>query len=402
MRAVQRGSGDCWGAQRALAIAGLVLALCAAPAASLHAQARIPPSVEMRVPKPPTVAVGSDGAFLTYELHITNLTPGALRLERVDVVDAADSATVASVSDSILQRALNRPGPRVPAEERATIGGGLRAVVYLWVPVERDGAPATVRHRVTLAPVAEDSAAGAATTATHVLEGATVSVAPIAAPIGPPLRGEWVAANGPSNVSGHRRLVLGLNGNVASAQRFGIDFVQMADSGGTHVGDPTENESYFAYGQDALAVADGVVVETKDSIPQNVPGPQSRAVAITLETVSGNSVVIDLGDGRYAFYAHLIPGSLRVAVGDRVQRGQVIGSVGNSGNSTEPHLHFHMVDGLATGTSTLGAEGIPYALEQFEVLGHCTGFGVGDCVRTPPVQVRGGIPLQNQIVRFPD
>ncbi|MGH7448112.1 MAG: M23 family metallopeptidase, partial [Longimicrobiales bacterium] len=119
-----------------------------------------------------------------------------------------------------------------------------------------------------------------------------------------------------------------------------------------------------------------------------------------LETVSGNSVVIDLG-GRYAFYAHLIPGSLRVSVGDRVRRGQVIGRVGNSGNSTEPHLHFHVVDALAPGTSTLGAEGIPYALARFELVGRCTVFG-GACERTAPVTVRGGMPLQNQIVRFQD
>lgn len=382
----------------------VALALCAALAPALSVQAQIPPSVEMQVPKPPTVAVGSGGAFLTYELHVTNLTPGALRLERVDVIDVADDGVIATMADTVLRDALNRPGTRVSAEERTTIGGGLRAIVYLWVPVDRSAPPSGVRHRVTLAPAPGDttaSGAGAANEASHAITGAAVSVAPTASTIAPPLHGEWVAANGPSNVSGHRRLVLGLNGNVASAQRFGIDFVQMADSGGTHTGDPANNESYFAYGQDILAVADGVVVEVKDGIPENVPGPQSRAVAITLETVSGNSVVIDLGDGRFAFYAHLIPGSHRVAVGDRVTRGQVIGSVGNSGNSTEPHLHFHMVDGVAAGTSTLGAEGIPYALDRFEVLGVCTGFGVGGCERTAPVEVRGGIPLQNEIVRFP-
>jgi murein DD-endopeptidase MepM/ murein hydrolase activator NlpD len=80
----------------------------------------------------------------------------------------------------------------------------------------------------------------------------------------------------------------------------------------------------------------------------------------------------------------------------------VIGLVGNSGNSTEPHLHFHMVDGLASGTSTLGAEGVPYALEQFVLAGRCTGLGSGGCERPAPVTVRGGMPLQNQIVRFPD
>jgi murein DD-endopeptidase MepM/ murein hydrolase activator NlpD len=91
-----------------------------------------------------------------------------------------------------------------------------------------------------------------------------------------------------------------------------------------------------------------------------------------------------------------------VREGERVRRGQVIGQVGNSGNSTAPHLHFHLVDGLAPGTSTLGAEGIPYALEEFAVVGQCRSFTGDGCTRTQPVTVRDGIPMQNQIVRFPE
>ena len=110
-------------------------------------------------------------------------------------------------------------------------------------------------------------------------------------------------------------------------------------------------------------------------------------------------MVIDIGGGRYAFYAHVQPGSLRVKVGDKVKRGQVLALVGNSGNSTEPHLHFHVVDGIAPGTSTLGAEGVPYAFEQFEVLGDCAN-PVAGCMRTRSFTARRAIPLQNEIVRF--
>jgi murein DD-endopeptidase MepM/ murein hydrolase activator NlpD len=139
--------------------------------------------------------------------------------------------------------------------------------------------------------------------------------------------------------------------------------------------------------------------KTKDSIPENVPG--GRAVAITLITVAGNHIVVDIGNGHFAFYAHLKPGSLRVRVGDRVKRGQVLGLVGNSGNSTEPHLHFHISDGLAPGTSTLGSEGIPYALPSFEVIGRCTLTTKIDCARIAPITVRNGMPMQNQYIRFP-
>ena len=108
-----------------------------------------------------------------------------------------------------------------------------------------------------------------------------------------------------------------------------------------------------------------VVVTTKDDIPQNVPGDNSRAVPMTIETIGGNHIILDLGQGRYAFYAHLQPGSLRVKEGDHVKRGRVLALVGNSGNSTEPHLHFHVSDG----NSPLASEGVPYVLESFAVRG---------------------------------
>src|SRR4029078_12376310 len=141
----------------------------------------------------------------------------------------------------------------------------------------------------------------------------------------------------------------------------------------------------------------GVVAATKDSIPENVPG--GRAVKIDLITVGGNFVGIDIGGGTYPLYAHVPPGSLRVKVGDRVKRGQVIALLGNSGNFTEPQLHFKSADV----PSFLAAEGLPYAAD-FDFLGNC---GIGGnppkitCTRHAPTAVKGGIPTQNERVRFP-
>ena len=107
-----------------------------------------------------------------------------------------------------------------------------------------------------------------------------------------------------------------------------------------------------------LAVADGIVAATKDSIPENPVG--GRAVKIDLVTVGGNFVGIDIGNGRYALYAHVQPGSLRVKVGDHVKRGQVVALLGNSGNSTEPHVHFQIAD--ATGVPVVGRSSIRHGL----------------------------------------
>jgi murein DD-endopeptidase MepM/ murein hydrolase activator NlpD len=188
-------------------------------------------------------------------------------------------------------------------------------------------------------------------------------------------------------------------GHVAIGQRFAIDFLQVDSSGHSYHGDPSKNENYYAYGTPLLAVADGIVVETKDRIPQNVPGANSRAVPINMVTVGGNHVAIDIGYGRYALYAHVQPGSLRVRVGDHVKRGQVVALLGNSGNSTEPHVHFQIADG----PTFLSSEGIPYATD-FEVVGNC---GIGGtppaivCTRHAATMVKGGIPLMNELVRFP-
>jgi murein DD-endopeptidase len=357
-------------------------------AASLRAQ--IPSAIEFRVPKAPTVAVSDSGDFLAYELHITNLTPTVMTLRRVEVLDADRGAVLASLSDTVLQRVVARPAAAIPAGERLAIAGGLRAYVYVWLPIDRAKAPARVKQRLTFQK---------ADSTTEVLEGAIVSVERTAVAISPPIRGEWAAFNGPSNASGHRRLVLALEGHVASGQRFAIDFLQVDSAGSSRRpgSDATKNASYYAYGHELLAVADGIVAATKDSIPENPVG--GRAVPIDLVTVGGNYVGIDIGGGRYALYAHVQPGSLRVKVGDRVKRGQVLALLGNSGNSTEPHVHFQIADAPAF----LSSEGLPYAMD-FNVLGNC---GVGgnppriNCSRHVPTPVKGGIPLQNELVRFP-
>lgn len=376
---------------RGWAIAGLVLA-AGAPCASAHAQAQLPLQLELRVPKPPTLVRTADGPALAYELHVTNLTAAPVTLDAVEVLHGgAPDRVVHRLADSLLAPSLARPGVTVPAAERSRIGPGLRAVAFLWVPADTADLPPTLRHRVRLQVGSGDSVR------THVLEGRAVPVTRRAVRIGPPLRGgPWLVGNGPAPRTGHRRAVIATDGVPTVAQRFAIDYVKLTDANATFSGDRLDNRSYGAEGEEALAVADGRVVATKDSIPENVPGVNSRAVPITLETVGGNFVIIDIGGGHYAFYAHLQPGSLRVRVGDQVRRGQVVGLVGNSGNSTEPHLHFHIADA----PTPLGSEGVPYEHDEHEVVGRCRGIGVG-CTRTAPATRRHEIPLANTIVNFP-
>ena len=370
-------------------------------APTLRAQpASFPPAFEVRVPKAPTVMHGGGQTILPYELHITNFSNQPITLQKIEVF-AADAVgagpTLASsavplltLSDSGLMRSLARPGMRVPPGERVHIAPGLRAVAYMWVPVSGT-APKGIRHRLT-------ATADTGTAGPLVLETPAVPVSNDLIVITSPLKGSgWLAANGPSAQSGHRRAMIPLSGSFYIAQRFAIDWVKLDPRNKTFTGDSLKNSSYYAYSNNALAVADGIVTEVKDGIPENVPGLNSRAVPITLETVGGNHVIIDIGGGHYAFYAHLQPRSIRVKLGDHVKRGQVLGLVGNSGNSTEPHLHFHITDA----SSPLGAEGIPYAFETLYVIGECKSLGDACTMAATPTVRRLSLPVENEIVRFP-
>ena len=376
-----------------LRLSSVVLAVSVAAAPALaQSTVSFPPFLEMRVPKPPTVATGEHGPFLVYEVHVTNFTPQPITLKQLDVMASPDDRVLLSLNDSALMRAVSRPGMApAGAAERLRVSGGMRAVVFVWAPLGAGAPPRSIQHRLTIESGTGDSVR------TQQLVGASVPVTAQAVAIGPPLRGgPWLTANGPADGSGHRRSLIPIAGVPSIAQRFAIDFVKVDSADKTFSGDQLENENYYAEGNDALAVANGTVVEVKDSIPENVPGINSRAVPITLETVGGNHVIIDIGGGYYAFYAHLKPGGVKVKLGDKVKRGQVIGLVGNTGNSTEPHLHFHISDG----NSPLGSEGVPYRLDSFEIVGHCTTFGAG-CERSTSVIHRGEVPLANALVRFP-
>lgn len=175
--------------------------------------------------------------------------------------------------------------------------------------------------------------------------------------IGPPLAGSrWVAFNGCcAPGASHRSTAMPVNGRLHFAQRFAIDWMQLDDAGRLFGGNPADVRSYAGYDREVLAVADGTVIETLDALDDQVPGKNPDPSTITIDNVDGNRVVLDLGGGRHASYAHLRKGSVVVRPGDRVRRGQGLARLGNTGNTSAPHLHFHLMDG----PSVLGSEGIP-------------------------------------------
>jgi murein DD-endopeptidase MepM/ murein hydrolase activator NlpD len=175
--------------------------------------------------------------------------------------------------------------------------------------------------------------------------------------------------------------------------------MKLDDQGRYSLGNENEISNWYGYGIDVLAVANARVVSVRDTIQESktVSGNPKH----NLEEGAGNYIALDLGNGLFAFYEHLKPGSILVKPGDRVSTGQKIASLGFTGDSTGPHLHFHVADH----NSTLAAEGLPYHFRSFKVLGSYDNLNdFGKKPWTPnnnPDQLRKlEFPAPNTVVRF--
>jgi len=371
------------------------------PSATADANA---PKDKEHTPKPLTVgldtfvgatpvAFKSGGKWnVAYELHIVNMGKEDGALQSIDVLPSnttnGSDAPLATYSGDALAGAFTFPG--VGSKEAAgpsTLRPGEEGVVYLWVTADSlDAIPAALHNKIKVKIGDYPEAL--------TVNGPSVAIdkRPVVM-IASPLDGtNLVAANGPSNTSVHRRALIPVDGHAYISQRYAIDWVEAYPDGKTFQGDEKDNKSYKIYGAEIHSVADGVVTEIKDGLPQNVPNADTHAVPITLETIGGNHVIVDIGGGRYAFYAHMQPGSLRVNVGDHVKTGQVLGLVGNTGNSSEPHLHFDICDA----SSMLACEGLPYAFESFEITSRMDGDAIK--VLATPTTRNGEIPAEDDII----
>ncbi len=346
---------------RALALMSLapLLVACAAAPTSRPADGPVAPralGLEVAVPFAPTPLRLGDLSHLVYELEVRNLSQEPVAVTSVEVFD--DSARVIAYDAEAVASRWALLEPRLPPEAwpaKGVVPPGGVGLVYLWLTAA-DAAtlPASLAHALSVSAGGEQAQVD--------VEALAVDKAPPRV-VSRPLAGHaWLAVNAPFNDSRHRRSVQRFDdGRRFMAQRYAIDLVRVLTPSGTHDGDPADNASYHAYGAEVLAVADGRVVAVKDGLPDNTPGADSRAAEMTYDTLAGNYIVLDIGSGYYVTYAHLQPASLRVAVGDDVKAGAVLGLVGNSGNSTEPHLHLHVCDA----PTALRCQGRPWALARF-------------------------------------
>ena len=348
----------------------------------------------------PRLAYGSDDQrHLVYELRLANPTPTAVNLAKVEVIDAATGKTLLEAGHDYLATRLSIGGRRGAEASYLTVGQF--GVLFLHVPLATSAnVPRAIAHRISgllLQPNKEFTIT--------VGETPVIDANPVL--LGPPLIGKgYLAGDGCCDSIRHVRALLPLNGRFALAQRFAIDWEQVDDQNRLVKGDLSKVENYTIFGKDVIAVADGTVVATRNDLPEQPPGKLPDNLPI--DQADGNFVVLDIGNGAFALYAHLQPGSVKVAPGAKVKVGDLLGKVGNTGNTSAPHLHFHVMDG----PSPLQSNGIPYIINHFSMTAidkagtadfdkaEATGSPLSLTPINPPAQKSNVLPMDLTVVEF--
>ncbi len=305
----------------------------------------------------PVPVPATDGkTHLAYELQLTNVLTQDVTITSVEVL-AGDQTLLTLAGDQVgdWTRII---GTQTPTTK---LGPSQTGIVWLDVALDKSAAiPADLIHTVGIAiprpsppliPGAMDEKLAPVTVQTRK-----------PAVIAPPLDGaNWLDGDSCCELGAHRSALNAISGGLWAAERFAIDYVQLSPNGTILTDDKSKPESYPYFGADIYAVADGPVVGMMEGLPEQVAG--QSPTGLPLEQYGGNHIVQDIGDGNYAFYAHLKTGSVKVKVGDQLTTGQVIASLGNTGNSDAPHLHFQVM----STPDPLRSNGLPFVISSFRL-----------------------------------
>jgi murein DD-endopeptidase MepM/ murein hydrolase activator NlpD len=339
------------------------------------------PAVEMNVGSPLRLAKVMGQQRLVYELHVTNTSDAPVELVALDILDAGGKPYLHLEQKALSARTVIKNG-------NSALAAHAQTVVYLTVDFGAP-APTAIQHRVTVKQGGTES----------VIVGPRVPVVAIEGPVlAPPLRGgPWVAVYSDEWPRGHRRVFYEAGGHARLPGRFAIDWMKVDAQGRTLRNDSGLAASSLSYGAEVLAVADARVVAARDGVTEAARISDNQAHPHP--DAAGNYISLVLGGGLFATYEHLRPGSLKVAKGDHVRAGQVIAEVGFTGDSTEPHLHFHVSDS----PGPLEGEGMPYSLSRVALIGRVGNwddFGSRRWQDLQPRVVEREFPQSGDVVDF--
>jgi len=359
---------------------------------TMPAAAKTTTALHVEASNPPYAVFGSDGRLhVEYDLVLTNAFVGPATLDAVAV--RADGKPALTLTGDALTAATHT---LLTSDATVTIAPASTAFTQVDLVLPGRTAPKRITNRVAYTIPADAPS--------RSVIGSTVSASPVLRTdprpptvISAPLSGAgWVNVNGCCNdpTSPHRETLLASDGDWVTPELFAIDWIREVD-GRFYSGDGTRNTDWVGFGEPIHAVADGTVVLTRDGLPDIPPMTKNPGLR-TPEDYAGNNVIVAIGHGRYAVFDHLVRGSVRVRRGQRVRAGQVVGKLGNSGNTDGPHLHF----GIEARPDSL-AQGLPFEIDDF-VLEHTVSAaspGQVTLIGTPK-RLHRALPLIRSVATF--
>jgi hypothetical protein len=307
-------------------------------------------------PRKPYLLTVGDEQILLAECVLVAPAAAALTIDWAGVVYRDDAGGLMGVVGMDAADVARQWRVFTPAGERNTPGAdipaGSIAVFYLPFRVF-PAAPAPGSVEVTFAGHKADGTPVVSSVALRPVRFETQTVYRL------PVEGKWLVTNGPTREVPHRfAIAIHPDGTTTISQRYALDFVVETEGGVRHRGDGSENEQYYCFGTPVHAPAGGTVRRVHDGEEDNAPGRMNA------RSVLGNYVIIEHSKNECSLLAHLKKGSVLAAEGEKVKAGQIIGQVGNSGNSSEPHLHYQLQDGPQFET----ADGLPVRFDSYRVL----------------------------------
>jgi murein DD-endopeptidase MepM/ murein hydrolase activator NlpD len=337
----------------------LAAGLGAMPAGAA-ARPAVTPVIAQLVPQKAIVPVrGSDGRYhVMYELQLTNTASQAARLRSVAAL-RPNRKRIRAFGPRFMTAGDGLHKPDRSSVKTTRIPPNQMRVLFVNLAFRSRGTiPGRVVHRLRYRGF--DAFTNRTRSFAYVTRSVPLRKRRRPPVLGAPLGGPgWLASDGCCSPTGHVSALFGLGGQLQAAERYAIDWFGISADGRVYHGDPTVLRNWVGYGARLKAAASGVVTAVHDGRPDQTP--LAKPPALEFSQLPGNDVVIRLRSGVSLVYAHLIPGSPTVHVGQHVRRGQVIGCLGNSGGSLAPHLHFHVVNGPHGALS----DGFPFVQRSF-------------------------------------
>ena len=292
---------------------------------------------------------------VAYNIDFSDFSLKGIKLISVKLFNKTKSTLIADYTDSLLNQRLVLTSDPPPTDQEKIHGTKKQShpVFYNWLKLDPANVPTEISHEFIFRILS--------TNKDTTIVGAVAklnNIPPVV--ISPPMKGKgWLVIETTDLLTHHFKSQATYNGITSTPERFAVDYLQLDSNNQSTFGDPKINENWVIYGKELIAVADGKITATHDGVPNNVP--VGHIPTMDIMDMAGNYVILNIGNNNYVTYCHIIPGTIKVSVGQNVKKGDVLGLIGNSGNSDAPHLHFQVTNA----NSFIGSEGVPYLFDRF-------------------------------------